>query len=106
MIYVQPFNALLRSHTWSTFSVVTLEGIQFLLKMIKLSSCLLDLVPTSLFLKVFDVIGHCVVEIRNCSLQSGIVFSSFKYAVINPILSGGSTLPDERDPMDPSFEVK
>lgn len=70
---VQTINTIPPSHTWSTFSRVSLEDIQILLKKIKPSACPLDFIPTSLFLKVFDQIGPHLVEIINLSLQTGSV---------------------------------
>jgi len=83
---IQPKITSLPSHNWSSFSLTTLEDIQTLIKKIKPSSSFLDVVLTSLFLKVFDHSGPYLVNIINLSLQSGVVPSSFKQAIVNPIL--------------------
>lgn len=57
-------------------TLITLEDIQI---------HVLELVPTYLFLEVFDLTGPYLVEIINCSLQSSSVPSSFKHILVNPI---------------------
>uniref|UniRef100_A0A3P9LSI1 Reverse transcriptase domain-containing protein n=1 Tax=Oryzias latipes TaxID=8090 RepID=A0A3P9LSI1_ORYLA len=52
----------------------------------KISSCSLDVLPTSLFKEVFQSIGPCVLTIINSSLLSGQVPDYFKKAVIRPLL--------------------
>uniref|UniRef100_A0A8C7WVE9 Reverse transcriptase domain-containing protein n=1 Tax=Oryzias sinensis TaxID=183150 RepID=A0A8C7WVE9_9TELE len=74
------------SQTWSNFFPVTVEDIHSLLSKIKPSSCPLDIIPTPLFLKVFECIGAAVVDLINLSLTSGSVPSFLKHAVINPVL--------------------
>uniref|UniRef100_A0A3P9JCY3 Reverse transcriptase domain-containing protein n=1 Tax=Oryzias latipes TaxID=8090 RepID=A0A3P9JCY3_ORYLA len=74
------------SQTWSNFSPVTVEDIHSLLNKIKPSSCPLDIIPTPIFLKVFECIGAAVVDLINLSLMSGSVPSFLKHAIINPVL--------------------
>ncbi|XP_024122542.2 uncharacterized protein LOC112143035 [Oryzias melastigma] len=74
------------SHLWSSFAPVSVEDIHSLLERIKPSSCPLDIIPTSVFLKVFQCIGSTVVDLINLSLKLGSVPNFLKHALINPVL--------------------
>lgn len=71
--------------SWANFSVVSLDDVMILLKKMKPSSCALDILPTSMFVKVIDLVGPIVVKIINISLSTGIVPNFYKQAVISPI---------------------
>lgn len=77
---------LLTSDTWSSFKPVTLQDIRALLGHIKSTSSLLDVLPVSFFIRAFDSIGRCIVEMMNTSLHTGSVLSFFKQAVVESVL--------------------
>lgn len=64
----------------------TVQDISALLGHVKLISIPLDVLPTSLFISVFDSTGRHIVEMVNVSLHTGIVLSFSKQAVVEPIL--------------------
>uniref|UniRef100_A0A8C5GQG5 Reverse transcriptase domain-containing protein n=1 Tax=Gouania willdenowi TaxID=441366 RepID=A0A8C5GQG5_GOUWI len=72
--------------TWSSFSPVSLQDIQDLVRKMKPTSSPVDIIPTSLLLNVFDEVGPWLVKLINLSLKSGTVSSYFKHALVNPIL--------------------
>uniref|UniRef100_A0A8C8DX31 Reverse transcriptase domain-containing protein n=1 Tax=Oryzias sinensis TaxID=183150 RepID=A0A8C8DX31_9TELE len=74
------------SHKWSTFRPVTLEDISALLTKLKPSTCPSDVLPSKLFLKVFDTIGQSVTEMINLSLSTGVFPNAFKHAIVEPLL--------------------
>lgn len=74
------------AHCWSTFTPVRLHDITSLLHSMKSSFCPMDVVPTVLFVQVFDSIGPCIVEMLNSSLLTGVVPIFFKHAVVMPVL--------------------
>lgn len=51
----------------------------------KFSSSPDDVLPTALFIKVFDSTDPCIVELFNTPLVTGVLHSSFKHAV-EPVL--------------------
>lgn len=81
--------------SWSSFTPVCLQDVKELIGKMKLSSSPTDIVPTSLFLKTFDVLGPWVVKLINLSFKSGLVPSFFKHAVVNPILKKPNLDPSE-----------
>lgn len=81
---------------WSSFELVSLNDISTLLSKMKPSSCPVDVLPTVLFKKVFDVTGLCITEVLNTSMQTGVVPSFFKHAVVEPILKKSGL-----DPLQP-----
>ncbi len=80
-------------HNWSSFTPVTLQDITALLNKLKPTSCHTDVLPTALFIKVFDVIGPCIMEIINSSLLTSVVPSFFKHAIVEPTLKKPSLDP-------------
>ncbi|XP_023814400.1 arachidonate 12-lipoxygenase, 12R-type-like [Oryzias latipes] len=71
---------------WSTFRLVTLEDTSALLTKLKPSTCPSDVIPSKLFLKVFDTIGQSVTEMINLSLSTGVFPNIFKHAIVEPLL--------------------
>lgn len=81
--------------SWSSFTPVFLQDAKEFIGKMKLSSSPTDIVPTSLFLKTFDVLGPWVVKLINLSFKSGLVPSFFKHAVVNPFLKKPNLDPSE-----------
>ena len=73
------------SSLWSSFKSVTLD-ISALVTKTKPSSCSSDVLPYRLFVKVFDVIGSWVTKMVNLSLSTGVFPSTFKHAIVKPLL--------------------
>ena len=74
------------SSLWSSFKSVTLTDISALVTKMKPSSCSSDVLPCRLFVKVFDVIGPWVTKMVNLSLSTGVFPSTFKHAIVEPLL--------------------
>ncbi|KAF7664257.1 hypothetical protein LDENG_00183040 [Lucifuga dentata] len=72
--------------TLNCFSPVLLKDITNLINKIKLSSSSSDIIPTSMFLDVFNPIGPYVVLMINLSLLIGSVPSYFKHATVELLL--------------------
>lgn len=70
----------------TNFELVTSEQIADIVAKLKCSSYKLDSLPTRLFKEVFMTLNASVTAIVNSSLASGIVPSSFKHAIIHPLL--------------------
>ena len=81
--------------SWSSFTPVSLQDVKTITGIMKPSSSPADIVPTTLLLKMFDIVGPCVEKIINLSLRSGSVPSYFKHAVVNPILKKPNLDPSE-----------
>lgn len=81
--------------SWSSFAPTSFLDVKVLVGKMKASSSPVDIIPTSLLLNVFDVVGPWVVKLINLSLESGSVPSYFKHAVINPILKRPNLDPAE-----------
>ena len=60
----------------------------------KLSTCLLDLIPTRLLKEVLLLVSTSLLNIINLYLLSGYVLQPFKVAVIKPFLKKPSLNPD------------
>ncbi len=68
------------------FLPISLQDLTELVMSMKISSSLLDILPTTLLKKVFSSIGSSLLSIINYSLVSGCVPSLFKQAVVQPLL--------------------
>ena len=68
------------------FNPVTLSQLKELVNHIKPSGSPYDALPPHFFKEVFSSIGKLVLTIINNSLSSGVVPSSFKHAVVQPLL--------------------
>uniref|UniRef100_A0A3P9J3F2 Reverse transcriptase domain-containing protein n=1 Tax=Oryzias latipes TaxID=8090 RepID=A0A3P9J3F2_ORYLA len=91
---VQLSQSLQCPQSWSNFSPVTVEDVHSLLTWIKPSSCPLDTIPTSVFLKVFHSIGSTIVDLINLGTEA--VPKFLKHALINPVLKKPNL--DQSDP--------
>uniref|UniRef100_A0A8C6VZY2 Reverse transcriptase domain-containing protein n=1 Tax=Nothobranchius furzeri TaxID=105023 RepID=A0A8C6VZY2_NOTFU len=80
---------------WSSFIPVTVEDIKAALEKMRPSSCPLDVVPSSLLLKVWDVVGPHITKLFIISLSTGSVPSYFKQAALSPILKKPNLDPSE-----------
>ena len=85
-----------------SFCPVSIDDIAALLGQMKPSSSPLDVLPTTMFLKVFNCIGPCVANIINRSLLSGCVPRYFKQAIVQPLLKKSNldaSLPENYRPI-------
>ena len=57
--------------------------------------CLLDILPTSILKDCFDVLGPVITNLVNQSLSSGIFPSTFKRAIVHPLLKKPSLSPND-----------
>lgn len=83
--------------TWPEFALVTSEDVMTILKRMKPSSCLFDVMPTSLLFKEADIVAPHIVKLVNMSLSTGSVPSFLKQAAISPVLKNPNL-----DPTEPS----
>uniref|UniRef100_A0A8C6L1N7 Reverse transcriptase domain-containing protein n=1 Tax=Nothobranchius furzeri TaxID=105023 RepID=A0A8C6L1N7_NOTFU len=72
--------------TLETFETVTLSDLEKLVAQLKPSGSPCDVLPPRIYKELFPVIGPLLLAIINGSLTSGMVPSSFKKAVIHPML--------------------
>lgn len=68
------------------FLPVSEEQVKCLIRSSPTKSCALDPIPTSLLKRIVGVFAAPITRIINCSLASGVVPSSFKKALITPLL--------------------
>lgn len=80
IISVDPINQL------TSFLPTSLQQLKDIIAHMKPTRSPGDVIPSSLFKKVFDTIGPSILSILNNSLSSGVVPASFKHAVIQPLL--------------------
>lgn len=74
------------SASLNQFEPTTLLTLTKTISHMKPSSCQLDIIPTSFLKEVLETIGPTVLSILNNFLVSGVFPSSFKHALIQPIL--------------------
>ena len=82
------------STTMSCFKSVTNSDVKKCIVSSAPKSCLLDPFPTSLLIENVDCIIDSVTNIINYSLLSGSVQSSFKYALVSPLLKKNDLDPE------------
>uniref|UniRef100_A0A3P9J789 Reverse transcriptase domain-containing protein n=1 Tax=Oryzias latipes TaxID=8090 RepID=A0A3P9J789_ORYLA len=85
------------NYSWTNFSAISIDNIMVVSKKMKPSSCPLDILPSSMFFKVIDLIAPFLVKIINLSLSTGTVPNFLKQAAISPILKKPNL-----DPSQPS----
>lgn len=73
-------------NTWSDFDLVSCEIVKETIMSSPKKSCILDPIPTDLFIKNINCLLPIVTDIINDSLLSGTVPLSFKHAIITPLL--------------------
>uniref|UniRef100_A0A3B3WG99 Reverse transcriptase domain-containing protein n=1 Tax=Poecilia mexicana TaxID=48701 RepID=A0A3B3WG99_9TELE len=73
-------------HRMSHFNLVSQKDLTHTLLHMKPSTCSLDIIPTSLFLKVLDVLAPDLLQIINKSLSSGVFPQAIKTTVVKPLL--------------------
>ena len=69
-----------------SFEPVSDDDIKDILKNVKITSCDLDPLPSSLFVKCSDILVPFITQIVNCSLLSGKFPTICKSAIIKPLL--------------------
>ena len=70
----------------SSFDLVSCDEVKNIIKSSSPKSCMLDSIPTPLLISNLDVLLEPITDIINKSLQSGIVPTSFKHAIVFPSL--------------------
>ena len=80
---------------WNSFRSVTVEDLKEILHRTTIKTCPLDPLPTSLLTQCIDDLAPYFVSIINASLQSGIFPSSFKTAIVTPLLKKPSLDPEQ-----------
>ena len=78
------------------FSLVSSSQLSDVVSLLKPSFCPSDIMPSRLFKEVFSILCPIILAIINCSLSNGTVPSSFKHAIVQPLLKKPSL-----DPSDP-----
>jgi hypothetical protein len=81
-------------HVFSDFSPVDEDGVIKIITGSKNATCDLDPLPTELLKTSIPVIISTLVNLFNSSLQSGIVPSSFKHAIVKPLIKKVSLDPE------------
>lgn len=71
---------------FTNFQPVSLETLSKLVSASKPTTCLLDPLPAKLFKDLWPSLGPTMLNIINLSLRTGIVPTSFKTAVVKPLL--------------------
>ena len=82
------------SSTFTTFQTVTLEEVTKLIRSSASKTCDLDPLPTSLVKDNVELLAPIITSIVNASLEAGTIPTSFKSAVVTPILKKSSLDPD------------
>uniref|UniRef100_A0A667Z0D5 Reverse transcriptase domain-containing protein n=1 Tax=Myripristis murdjan TaxID=586833 RepID=A0A667Z0D5_9TELE len=72
--------------TISVFEAVSLDTLSKLVIASKPTTCFLDPLPAKLYKESWPLLGSTMLDIVNLSLSTGIVPSSFKTAVVRPLL--------------------
>lgn len=84
------FNALenlfLPEETLDSFALVDVQMLGRVFSQLKPTTCLLDPIPTSLFKTLYGFFETELLNIVNCSLQTGSFPAAFKTAVVKPLL--------------------
>ena len=80
--------------TMSNFKHMNQEDVKSIIMTSPVKSCPLDPIPTSLLIQNIDSILESITEIINDSLSTGTVPSSFKHALVNPLLKKCNLDPD------------
>ncbi len=70
--------------SFRAFKMMSLSEITEIMGMLKVTSSTNEVIPTSLFIEVFDIIGPYILLIINKSLAEGCIPSSLKHAVVEP----------------------
>uniref|UniRef100_A0A671US71 Reverse transcriptase domain-containing protein n=1 Tax=Sparus aurata TaxID=8175 RepID=A0A671US71_SPAAU len=70
----------------NTFENISLEILSKIVSSSKPTTCVLDPFPAKLFKELWPALGPTMLNIVNSSLMTGVVPSSFKSAVVKPIL--------------------
>jgi len=68
------------------FQIVTLNSLKDIIKKLKPTTCLHDIIPTHFLLQIFDVVGLSILAIINKSLLTGVVPKYLKHATVKPLL--------------------
>ena len=68
------------------FKTIPLVELEEVIKASKLTTCILDPLPSKFLEKRLPTLGPAILSIMNLSLSTGIVPSSFKAVVIKPLL--------------------
>ena len=76
----------------NTFTEVTQETVDKIIRNLPTKSCLLDPWPTFLIKECSDILLPSITKLVNCSLMEGCVPDGFKTAVVSPLIKK-ATLP-------------
>jgi len=68
------------------FEPVSLPFFEKIIGKMKITGSPNDVIPPRLFKEVFPTVAHCILDIVNVSLITGVVPLSFKHAVVQPLL--------------------
>jgi hypothetical protein len=74
------------SCSFGMFSMVSDRDIYDIIRESKTTTCILDPVPTDLFVECLDILMPSLVKVVNDSLQSGVFPTLYKTAVVKPLL--------------------
>lgn len=71
---------------FSQFELISLSFLSKTISRMKPTMCSLDFIPTKLLKEAIDTVGPSILRIINSSLENGTFPSSFKHAVVQPLL--------------------
>ncbi len=81
-----PGSLLLPEETLESFSLVDARALGRVFSQVNPTTCLLDPIPTSLLKTFYEFFEEQILNIVNCSLQTGVFPSAYKTAVVKPLL--------------------
>ena len=89
-----PGSLLLPEETLESFALVDARTLGQVFSQVNPTTCLLDPIPTPFFKTLYGFFEEQLLNIVNCSLQTGVFPTSFKTAVVKPLLKKSNLDPD------------
>ena len=87
-------SSFLPEETLESFALVDARTLGRVFSQVNPTTCLLDPIPTSLFKRFYGFFEEQLLNMVNCSLQTGVFPAAFKTAVVKPLLKKSNLDPN------------